>query len=124
MSPSLPLTSINLVLQELCDHHAMSPKSLLVLVLAVCRQEETEAKYYADGEDAYEMRKYFTEAAASKRRRGSKAGGDKQRRGSSAAGAAAEAGTGGSSSSSSKPQEADAAAAGAADKVPVAAASS
>jgi hypothetical protein len=32
-----------------------------------------EAKYYANGEDAYEMRKYFSEAAAARGGRSSKA---------------------------------------------------
>lgn len=64
----------------------LSP-SLFCLSALLRRREDTEAKYYADGEDAYEMRKYFTQAAAakSKRRRGSKSGADKQRRSSSAA---------------------------------------
>jgi hypothetical protein len=81
----------------------------LLYTVLFYREEDTEAKYYADGEDAYEMRKYFTEAAAakSKRRRGSKSGTDKQRRGSSAADSS-------SNSSSSTPAE----------KVPAAGASS
>lgn len=60
---------------------------VLPLSALLRRREDTEAKYYADGEDAFEMRKYFTEAAAakSKRRRGSKSGADKQRHSSSAA---------------------------------------
>lgn len=38
-----------------------------------CRVEAIEAKYYANGEDAYEMRKYFGSARAGKRK-GSKKG--------------------------------------------------
>lgn len=63
-----------------------------------CRVEAIEAKYYANGEDAYEMRKYFGSARAGKRK-GSKKGGandssssmDKQQTSTSdAAGAAAD----------------------------------
>jgi len=43
--------------------------------------QDVEAKYYANGEDAYEMRKYFSEAAAKRGGRGSRAG-EKQRKSS------------------------------------------
>lgn len=36
-------------------------------MLSPCRIQDVEAKYYANGEDAYEMRKYFTANSKSRR---------------------------------------------------------
>ena len=38
----------------------------------ICRVQDVEAKYYANGEDAYEMRKYFGSGAG--KRKGGKKG--------------------------------------------------
>lgn len=42
----------------------------LPVMLVLCRVEDVEAKYYANGEDAYEMRKYFGAAAGKRRGKG------------------------------------------------------
>ncbi len=62
----------------------------------VNRIQDTEAKYYANGEDAYEMRKYF---ASAKRRssKGDKGDGKGSKGVSSSDGAAAKGDAGGAS---------------------------
>lgn len=83
------------------------------------RVQDVEAKYYADGEDAYEMRKWFNpDSPAAKASKGGKRSGGK----AGQAGAAEGSSSSGSSSSKKQQQdEAAAAAAAAAEKQPVAA---
>jgi hypothetical protein len=66
---------------------------------AACRIQDVEAKYYANGEDAYEMRKFFSSAAA----------GAAKRRGKGRAAAASDSGGGSSSGSKAEQQPAAAA---------------
>lgn len=66
---------------EGCIHNLLAVGRFLVVIrllavhcqTAICRVQETEAKYYANGEDAFEMRKYFGSGAGKKK--GGKKGG-------------------------------------------------
>jgi len=66
--------------------------------------QDIEAKYYANGEDAYEMRKYFGSATKRRGGRGSSAGGAKRggKEGAAAATGASEGGSDGGAAADGK----------------------